>query len=59
MSKPIVDLSGEKFNYVEDGTDKPVYTIYAKNERAAYKQLTKFLEKIGKLSSLELMKRID
>ena len=53
--KPIVDLSGDKFQYCEIGTKTPVYTIYAKSEKKAYKKLIEFLSKIGKLSSLENM----
>ena len=58
MNKPMVDLSGEKFKYREIGTEKPIYTIYAKSEKKAYKQLIGFLEKIGKLSLLDEMELI-
>jgi len=58
MNKPMVDLSGEKFQYREIGTEKPIYTIYAKSEKKAYKQLVGFLEKIGKLSLLDEMELI-
>lgn len=46
MSSPIVNLDGEKFQWIEKGTDKPVYTIYAKSEKKAYKQLVSYLGKI-------------
>ena len=58
MNKPMADLSGEKFQYREIGTEKPIYTIYAKSEKKAYKQLVGFLEKIGKLSLLDEMELI-
>lgn len=58
MNKPMVDLSGEKFQYREIGTEKPIYTIYSKSEKKAYKQLIGFLEKIGKLSLLDEMELI-
>ena len=58
MNKSIVNLDGEKFQLVEKGTEKPVYTIYAKSEKKAYKQLVSYLGKIGKLGSLENMERI-
>ena len=58
MSKQMFDLSGDKFSYREIGTEKPIYTIYAKSEKKAYKQLIGFLEKIGKLSLLENMELI-
>ena len=58
MNKPMVDLSGEKFQYREIGNEKPIYTIYAKSEKKAYKQLAGFLEKIGKLSLLNEMELI-
>ena len=58
MNKPMVDLSGEKFCYREIGTEKPIYTIYAKSEKKAYKQLVGFLGKIGKLSLLDEMELI-
>lgn len=58
MSKPMVDLSGDKFQYREIGTEKPIYTIYAKSEKKAYKQLVSFLDKIGKLSLLDEMELI-
>ena len=53
--KPIVDLIGDKFQYRETGMKAPIYTIYAKTEKKAYKKLIEFLSKIGKLSSLENM----
>ena len=58
MNKPMVNLSGDKFQYREIGTEKPIYTIYAKSEKKAYKQLVGFLEKIGKLSLLDEMELI-
>lgn len=58
MSNPLVNLDGEKFQWLEKGTDKPVYTIYAKSEKKAYKQLVSYLGKIGKLSALENMERV-
>lgn len=54
----MVDLNGNKFQYREIGTEKPTYTIYAKSEKKAYKQLIGFLEKIGKLSLLNEMELI-
>ena len=38
MTKPLVNLDGEKFQWVD--IDKPdcVYTIYAKSEKQAYKK---------------------
>lgn len=54
----MVDLNGNKFKYREIGTEKPIYTIYAKSEKKAYKQLIGFLEKIGKLSLLDEMELI-
>lgn len=53
MSKPMVDLNGTKFEYRNIGHENPIYTVYAKNEKQAYKRLTDFLKKIGRLSSLE------
>lgn len=47
MSKPIVDLNGEKYEFKQKGTDKPIYTVYAKSEAKAVKQLTKFIERLG------------
>ena len=58
MTKSIVNLDGEKFQWIEEGTEKPIYMIYAKSEKRAYKQLVSYLGKIGKLSSLENMERI-
>ena len=58
MNKSIVNLDGEKFQWIEKGTEKPIYTIYAKSEKKAYKQLVSYLGKIGKLSSLENMEQI-
>ena len=58
MNRSIVNLDGEKFQWIEKGTEKPIYTIYAKSENKAYKQLVSYLGKIGKLSSLENMERI-
>ena len=58
MNKPMVNLSGDKFQYREIGTEKPIYTIYAKSEKKAYKQLIGFLKKIGKLSLLDEMELI-
>lgn len=58
MNKPIINLDGEKFQWLEKGTNKPVYTIYAKSEKKAYKQLVSYLSKIGKLSALENMERV-
>ena len=58
MNKPIVNLDGEKFQWLEKGTDKPIYTIYAKSEKKAYKQLVSYLGKIGKLNALENMELI-
>ena len=58
MNKPMFDLNGDKFQYREIGTEKPVCTIYAKSEKKAYKQLIGFLEKIGKLSLLDEMELI-
>lgn len=57
MNKPLVNLGGEKFQWLEKGTDKPVYTIYAKSEKKAYKQLVSYLGKIGKLGVLKDMER--
>lgn len=59
MSKPIVDLDGERFQWLEKGTDKPVYTIYAKSEKKAYKQLASYLGKIGRLSALDNMEKYN
>ena len=58
MSKPIVDLSGDKFNYRRIGTTTPIYTIYAKSEKRAYKRLVGLLERIGQLSLLDEMELI-
>lgn len=58
MINSIVNLDGEKFQQLEKGTEKPVYTIYAKSEKKAYKQLVSYLGKIGKLSALENMERV-
>ena len=58
MTKSIVNLDGEKFQWIEKGTEKPIYTIYAKSEKKAYKQLVSYLGKIGKLSLLENMEQI-
>ena len=57
MTKPLVNLDGEKFQWVD--IDKPdcVYTIYAKSEKQAYKKLVKYLTFVGKLSSLDGMER--
>ena len=57
MTKPLVNLDGEKFQWVD--IDKPdcVYTIYAKSEKQAYKKLVKYLTSVGKLSSLDGMGR--
>lgn len=57
MSKPVVNLDGEKFQWLEKGTDNPVYTIYAKSEKKAYKQLVSYLSKVGKLSALDNMEK--
>ena len=50
MTKPLVNLDGEKFQRVY--IDKPVCvcTIYAKSEKQAYKKLVKYLTSVGKLS---------
>ena len=50
MTKPLVNLDGEKFQWVD--IDKPdcVYTIYAKSEKQAYKKLVKYLTSVDKLS---------
>ena len=58
MNKSIVNLDGKKFQWIEKGTERPIYTIYAKSEKKAYKQLVSYLGKIGKLSSLENMEQI-
>ena len=58
MNKPMVDLSGDKFQYREIGTEKPIYVIHATSERKAYRLLIKLLENIGKLSLLDEMELI-
>ena len=58
MTKPIVDLSGDKFQYKEKGTAAPIYTIHAKNEKQAYKKLTQYLQRLGILHGLENMERV-
>ena len=57
MTKPLINLDGEKFQWAD--IDKPVcvYTIYAKSEKQAYKKLVKYLTSVGKLSSLDDMER--
>lgn len=58
MAKPIVDLSGDKFQYKEKGKDKPVYVIHAKSEKQAYKKLVTYLDRSGILHILENMERV-
>lgn len=59
MTKPLVNLDGEKFQWVD--IDKPdcVYTIYAKSEKQAYKKLIKYLTIVGKVNTLDNMERVD
>lgn len=47
MSKALINLEGPQFQFKKKGTDKPIITIAAKNEKAAYKQLEKYLSKVG------------
>ena len=56
MAKPLVDLSGNEYKYKQKGKDIPVYTIFAKDEKRAIKELTKFLNKVG--ISYEDMERV-
>ena len=48
----------QKFNWLEVGTDIPLYTVYAKTEKQALKKLNSYLTKIGK-SGIELIKVDD
>ena len=48
----------QKFNWLEVGTDIPLYTVYAKTEKQALKKLSSYLTKIGK-SGIELIKVAD
>lgn len=50
MTKPLVNLDGEKFQWVDIDKHDCVYTIYAKSEKQAYKKLVKYLTFVGKLS---------
>lgn len=45
----------KKFHWLEQGTDKPLYTVFAVSEKMALKKLYRFLEKIGK-QDIELVK---
>lgn len=38
----------KKYQWLETGTIKPVYTVMAKTEKQAIKKLRSYLEKIGK-----------
>ena len=46
-----------KFNWLEQGTSIPLYTVYAKNEKQALKKLSSYLSKIGK-SEIKLVRVI-
>ena len=56
MNKPLVDLSGNKYEFKQKGKSLPVYTVYAKNEVKAIKELTKLIKNFG--LSFEDMERV-
>ena len=41
----------KKFQFIEEGTKIPVYTIFAVSEKMAIKKLYRYLENIGKQNS--------
>lgn len=44
-----------QFSWVELGTEKPIYTVIANNEKQAIKKLNRYLEIIGK-SEIKLVR---
>ena len=46
-NKPLVDLSGNEYKYKQKGRDAPVYSIFAKDEKKAIKELTKLVSMFG------------
>ena len=44
-----------QFNWIEVGTERPVYSVIAKNEKQAIEKLNRYLEMIGK-ADIKLIK---
>lgn len=59
MEKPIFDSRGTEFKFIQNGQEKPVYTVYGKNEKHARKNLLGFLRKIGKSHIYEDIKLLN